>query len=205
MIAVIDYGRGNLFSLSQALQHLSARHQVTNKPEDVARATRIILPGVGAFGDGMKELSRSQLLAPIQDAASRGVWILGICLGMQFLVDSSEEFGDHKGLGLIPGRACKLSSQGSSRVPNVGWRCLRPEKNTFVSDLAPKTMTYFVHSFAAQMEFKESVVANIKFNDQDIPAIIRSDNIIGYQFHPEKSGPAGLDLIQRFLRLSCGS
>ncbi|MBA58477.1 MAG: imidazole glycerol phosphate synthase subunit HisH [Gammaproteobacteria bacterium] len=203
MIAVIDYGRGNLFSLSQALQHLNTCYQVTNDPEDVARATQIILPGVGAFGDGMRELNRSGLVIPIQDAARRGVWILGICLGMQFLVDSSEEFGDHKGLGLIPGRTRKLSTNGFSRVPNVGWRWLHPKGNNFLSDLAPKTMAYFVHSFAVQTDFKESVLANIKFNDEDIPAVIRRDNVIGYQFHPEKSGPAGLELIQRFLRCSC--
>lgn len=208
MIAVVDYGRGNLFSLGHALRHVGADFEMTSEPANVAKADKVILPGVGAFGDCMKELKSRGLAGPVKEAALRGVSLLGICVGCQILLDAGEEFGRQDGLGLIPGIVSRLpdpqeGDEDFTRVPNVGWRTLniiisRP----LFSDLPPKTMMYFVHSFAPVTQSKDHVAASIRVNGRDATVAVQRGNIHGVQFHPEKSGVAGLQLLKSFVEIA---
>ena len=204
MIAVVDYGRGNLFSLGRALEHLGASYTITADPAAVRSAERVILPGVGAFGDAVAALADSGMIEPLRDVAANGTPLLGICLGMQLLIDRSEEFGSHAGLGLIPGTAKRLpepaDGSGPGRIPNVGWRPLEIGRNDdMLAGMAPKTMMYFVHSYVPVVEDPSTVVATIEFNSVDVAAVIRRENVVGCQFHPERSAAAGLDFLRRFL------
>ena len=154
MVVVVDYGRGNLFSIGQALRHLDAEFEVTAAPERVAQADRIILPGVGAFSDAMKGLDERGLTVPVKTAAAAGAPILGICVGCQMLLSRSEEFGDHAGLDLIPGTVARLpeprvNDAAAIRIPNVGWRPLTVSAATpMLGGIVAGDMMYFVHSYA---------------------------------------------------------
>lgn len=210
MIAVVDYGRGNLFSLGQALRHLGAAYEVTGDPGRILAAERVILPGVGAFGDAMQALVKRRLVEPLREVAARGTPLLGICLGMQLFASRSEEFGEHEGLDLIPGTVKRLpagnAGRGSIKIPNVGWRPLCPvTSDAFLGDLPSDTMVYFVHSYAPVVTDPAHVAATIAVNGSAVAAVIHRGKVLGYQFHPEKSGPAGLALLGRFLALAPGS
>lgn len=196
-LVVVDYGRGNMFSLGQALNHLGHDFVTSADPAVIAAADRIILPGVGAFGDGMAALRDHALVEPIVAAARAGKPVLGICLGMQLLAIASEEFGTHRGLGLVPGVVRRLP-EGGMRIPNVGWRKLEADAEDFVAG-ADGQMVYFVHSYALEPEDPSVVAATISFNGTHAVAAIRSGALFGMQFHPEKSGPVGLELIRTFL------
>lgn len=199
MISVVDYGRGNLYSIAQALSALGVEHRISADPVDVASASRIVLPGVGAFGDAMAALDRAALVAPLQAAAASGTPILGICLGMQLLADESSEFGSHRGLGLIPGAVSRLP-EGAMRIPNVGWRRLEWRDSVIAAaGRMVDPMVYFVHSFAFEPNDPEQVVAHIRFNDATPAAIVRNGSVVGMQFHPEKSADTGLALLEWFL------
>lgn len=205
MILVLDYGRGNLFSLGEALRHLGAEYEITGDPQRLTGARRIVFPGVGAFGDAMEGLRQRGLVEPLKQAAARGVPILGICVGCQLLLSRGEEFGDHAGLDLIPGTVARLPAPVAGdpeaiRIPNVGWRRLdvRPDAPV-LSELPARTMMYFVHSYAPMVSDPAHVAATIEVNGAAIPVAIHRGAIIGVQFHPEKSGPAGLKLLGRFL------
>lgn len=204
---VIDYGRGNLFSLGGALDHLGAEHETSESPEAVLGARGLILPGVGAFGDAMDGLRRRGLVEPIRQAAEAGVPLLGICLGMQLLVSVSEEFGQHEGLDLIPGTVRRLPEADGGlraiRIPNVGWRAIKAtSRDTVFGDFGDSKMYYFVHSYTPVLEDPAHVIATTPVNGMAVAAIIRRAQIIGCQFHPEKSGPAGLSLLRRFLEFA---
>jgi len=206
MIAIVDYGHGNIFSISQALRHLGAECVVSNRSDKILGADGVILPGVGAFGSAMRGLRRNQLIEPLHEVAARKIPMLGICLGMQLLGDSSEEFGHHEGLGLIPGTVGRLSEghggPDTVRIPNVGWRRLSPTgRDPLLSGVADGTMVYFVHSFHLRPDNSTHVSATTTVNDCSVAAAVRIANVVGYQFHPENSGPAGLDLLRRFLRM----
>lgn len=199
MIVIIDYGRGNLFSIEQALRHLRADYSVSGDPALIAGANRLILPGVGAFGDAMQTLFARGLVEPIRQSARRGIPLLGICLGMQLLFERSVEFGEHAGLALIKGSVGPLPS-GDMRVPNVGWRKLVPNLgNKMLEDVESDTMVYFVHSFVARPADPSVVAATIPFNGENATIAVASGNIAGYQFHPEKSGHVGLALLEKFV------
>lgn len=207
---VIDHGRANLFSLCHALAHLDIPFATSADPAGLAAATRIFLPGVGAFGDVMKGLEQRLLVAPLLAAIARRVPVLGICVGMQILGEESEEFGRHKGLGVLEGAVRRLPDpepgRPGIRVPNVGWRPLRVKAgDPVLGDLAADTMAYFVHSYALAPARGEDVAATIDFNGRDVAAVVRRGCVMGYQFHPEKSGPAGLALIRRFMSLGAGT
>jgi glutamine amidotransferase len=203
---VVDHGRANLFSLRNALTHLGIAHVPTSDAGRIAEATRIFLPGVGAFGEVMRAIIERGMAAPLRDAMRRRVPLLGICVGMQILAESGEEFGCHRGLGVLRGTVRRLADPPPGargiRVPNVGWRALRVRTNVFpLASLEPNTMAYFVHSYAFAPIDEVDVIATIDFNGQPLPAIVRRDSVMGFQFHPEKSGPAGLALIRRFMML----
>ncbi|MBI07080.1 MAG: imidazole glycerol phosphate synthase subunit HisH [Rhodospirillaceae bacterium] len=201
MIAVIDYGRGNLYSLSHALSHIGVDHAVSERPEDIRAAAAIVLPGVGAFADAMDALADRELVTPLRDAASQGIPLLGICLGMQILAAKSEEFGARDGLGIIPGLVRALPepfTQGGIRIPNMGWRRLDKHRNDpLCKGLSDNIMTYFVHSYGFFAE-DDSIVATSDVNGLAVPAIVRQEQVVGCQFHPEKSGPVGLQMLRNF-------
>jgi len=201
VIAVVDYGRGNLFSLSHALSHIGVDHIVSDAPDDIHKAEAIVLPGVGAFGDAMDALEARQLVAPLRDAVARGVPLLGICLGMQILASASEEFGARGGLGVVPGSVRALpesSGENGMRIPNVGWRKLSVRREDLLTQgLSSGVMAYFVHSYGFFSE-GDTIIATSHVNGLAVPAIVRRRQVVGCQFHPEKSGPVGLAILRNF-------
>ncbi|WP_340302378.1 imidazole glycerol phosphate synthase subunit HisH [Roseobacter sp. HKCCD7870] len=205
MIVIVDYGRGNLFSLSQALRHLGIAHVVSDRPEDVLQADRVIFPGVGAFGDAMNELRHRDLVEPLREVVAAGKPTLGICVGCQLMLARGEEFGDHEGLGFFSGNVSRLPGPRSedvspTRIPNVGWHPLMVNSATrFFDSKAAGEWMYFVHSYAPFPKDPSHVAATIAVNGIEVPVAIERDNLVGVQFHPEKSGPAGLRFLSRFL------
>ncbi len=205
MIAIVNYGRGNIFSLARALEHVGADHFVTEDPERISTASGIVLPGVGAFRDAMDRLRERSLGDAIKLAASRGVPLLGICLGMQILFDRSTEFGDSPGLGLISGTVDRLPKGEAGaprvRIPNVGWRHVALRKShPMTADLAPEDMLYFVHSYVPYPEDPRHILAVLPVNGMEAAVMVGQGNVVGCQFHPEKSGPVGLRLLGAFAR-----
>ena len=206
MITVVDYGRGNLFSLGQALGALDLRFRFTDKADELAGREIIILPGVGAFGDAMEQLRRGGLDEAIVKAAAGGARILGICLGMQLLATRSKEFGDHEGLNLIAGEVRRLPDPAPRtpdpcRIPNIGWRRTTLGGGFAAAvDLDDAPYFYFVHSFSFYCADPADLAGTIDVNGTNVAAIVGRGNIWGFQFHPEKSGQAGLTLLDRVLR-----
>ncbi len=198
MIAIVDYGRGNLFSLAHALHHVGAESQPVDEGSALAAAKAIILPGVGAFADAMTALRERGFVEPLRQAVAAGTPLLGICLGMQVLAETGDEFGSHDGLGLIPGAVRRLpapAGRGGTRIPNVGWRQIDCRRN---DPLLEAGSYYFVHSYAFYPAAEDDLVATIPVNGSDAPAVVRRGSAIGCQFHPERSGPLGLRLLARF-------
>lgn len=208
-VTVIDYGRSNLLSVKRALEHCGAQVSFACAPEQIQSAQRLILPGVGAFADGMQQLKEKQLLQPIIEAAKNGVPLLGICLGMQLLFESSEENGLHAGIGLMQGKVTaipKTDLQGCpQKVPHVGWGKLIPTQpdfaGSFLQGLPPQAECYFVHSFHACPVQPAHQVAYTLYGGHSICAAVQSGNLIGTQFHPEKSGEIGLCILRAFCNM----
>jgi len=211
-VTVIDYGIGNLLSVCRALEYCGATVELTDSPEQILKAQFLILPGVGAFADGMEGLRQRNLIPAILQYASNGNPLLGICLGMQLLMDSSEEFGNNKGLGLIPGRVVAIPPTGLNgephKIPHIGWNeLILPNligtwENTILDKVKPGDSVYFVHSFTCVPSDPRYRLADCNYNGRIISAAIKSHNIYGCQFHPEKSGIIGLRIIQEFLKLT---
>ena len=202
MIAVIDLGTGNLRSVLNAFRRVGAEPRVTIDAAELSAADAIVLPGVGAFGGAMETLREQSLPAVLRRQADAGVPLLGICLGMQLLADSSEEHGHHAGLGLIPGRVARLAPTASGyRVPNIGWyeATSSPGGHPFAAD-APRSY-YFGHSYHTVCENPDHVALTIDYGGQPVTAAVARDNVMGVQFHPEKSQDAGLDLLADFVGL----
>ncbi len=198
MLAIIDYGAGNLFSVKNALDHLGAENIVTKDPAELEKADRIILPGVGAFPDAMRMLGETGLIGTIKEQAQKKP-LLGICLGMQMLFDRSFEFGETEGLGLIPGTV-ELMTPPDLLIPQIGWnRLLYNEKCRILDGLGEEPYVYFVHSYAAHCDSK-NVAAYTDYGG-NVPACVFSGNVYGCQFHPEKSGEIGLQILRNFLAL----
>ena len=205
MIAVVDYGLGNLFSLISSLRYLGAEAEVTADPSRIQAADKLILPGVGAFGDAMARLNQLGLTGILQEQAYAGKPLMGICLGMQLLFDESREFGCHRGLGLLPGRiislADDLAKKGSRlKVPQMGWNSLdiRRKDCPILQKSSQGDFVYFVHSFYAA-ECDQVLAAAVDY-DVIVPAVVWRGNVFGCQFHPEKSGKAGLDILNSYLQ-----
>lgn len=203
MIAIVDYGVGNLFSLSSSLKALGLETEITRDADKLRAADRIILPGVGAFGDARAKLDATGLMPVIQAEAARKP-LLGICLGMQLLFDRGFEYGEHPGLGLVPGQVVDLHGaleDKSLKVPHMGWNSLQIVKDDplfrYVRD---GEYVYYVHSFYAA-DCLPSTLATSRYGNVDVTGVVRNGNVWGTQFHPEKSGDTGLRLLRAFAEL----
>ena len=203
MIAIVDYGVGNLFSLRSSLLALGQPAEVTGDSEVIRSADRVILPGVGAFGDAADKLRASGLDRAVCEAADSGKPLLGICLGMQLLFEKGYEFGEHDGLGLLKGSIIPM--QGTIpeglKIPQMGWNALIKKREHFLlRDVREGDCVYFVHSFYAA-DCEDSLVAVCDYG-REITALAARDNVMGCQFHPEKSGPVGLSILKAFCEVS---
>ncbi|HEY3432221.1 MAG TPA: imidazole glycerol phosphate synthase subunit HisH [Rhodocyclaceae bacterium] len=210
-VVVVDYGMGNLLSVRRALEHVGAEVEQCADPDALGLAPKIILPGVGAFADGMAELRRLGLDVALREAAQRRTPIMGICLGMQMLFDSSEEFGHSAGLGLIPGRVVGIPRVGENgvprKIPHIGWNDLvlaggrQSWCGSLLEAVAEGSSVYFVHSFMAVPNDPADCLANCLYEGQAVTAAVAHENVSGCQFHPEKSGQVGLSVMRQFLAI----
>ena len=203
MIAIIDYGVGNLFSLCSSLQSIGAEAVVTPDSDAIRAADRIILPGVGAFADAAAKLRATGLDQVLMEEAAKGKPVMGICLGMQMLFEESHEYGIHKGLGLIPGRVIPMAGyipQGL-KVPHIGWTplILKGDKHPLLKYVNEGDCVYFVHSYFAS-DCTESVIATAEYG-RELTAAVAKGNVMGCQFHPEKSGKVGLAILKAFCEM----
>lgn len=199
MIGIIDYGVGNLFSLQSSLAMIGADATVSSDAATLRQADKLILPGVGAFGDAAAKLRASGLDRVVTECAQSGTAVLGICLGMQLLFDYGLEFGTHKGLGLLHGTVAPLAGRIPSqlRIPHIGWNALRVTRaHPLLNDVQPGDCVYFVHSYAA-VDCADSVIATAEYG-VNVTAAAAQRNVMGCQFHPEKSGTVGLRILRAF-------
>jgi len=197
-LAIVDYGCGNLFSLSNALEAIGADFVITKELSVLQAAERILLPGVGAFGEAMQKLTDTGLVEPLREMAAQKPF-LGICVGAQLLFEYGHEFGLHRGLGLLPGEVRKIKAEGL-KIPHMGWNDVQvcnPAAPSFVREADGKYF-YFVHSF--KIDAPDAVVYAAARYGETIPAVVGRDRVMGFQFHPEKSGEAGLQLLAGFVR-----
>ena len=207
-VTVVDYGVGNLLSVSRALEHCGARVTITSDAAVILNSARVVLPGVGAFADGMAALRALGLDAVVRQVATNGTPLLGICLGMQMLLDESEEFGLTPGLGLIPGRVVKIPATSKTgaqhKIPHIGWSELLISaqrsswRGSLLADVEPGEAVYFVHSYMAEPTLPAHRLADCRYGGISISAVVNRDNVMGCQFHPEKSGDVGLKVLKRF-------
>ena len=205
-VTVIDYDLGNLHSVIKAFRHAGADVTVTSDPQGLTSADRLVLPGVGAFADGMASLKKHGLDEAIHRHFATERPFLGICLGMQMLLGESEEFGLHAGLGAIPGRVVEIQREPGIKVPQVGWNRITPRPGadfggSILERVPAGAMVYFVHSFTAVPSREEDRLADTVYGSTRVSAAVRSGAIMGTQFHPEKSGEIGLAIIRRFLEM----
>ena len=204
MTVIIDYGVGNLFSLKSSLAYLGEEAIVTSDRKIIENAPRIILPGVGAFADAAAKLREGGLDEAVKDVAKKGTPLLGICLGMQMLFEKSYEFGEHEGLGLIPGAVKPFAPLiGELKVPQIGWNSLSfpkdKERSPLFKYINEGDHVYFVHSYSA-MDCDEYVTATTEYG-ATLTAAAQNGNVMGTQFHPEKSGNVGLNILKAFIEL----
>lgn len=198
MIGIVDYGVGNLFSLKSSLKYLNADCIVTSDADLIYKCDKVILPGVGAFADARKKLSELGLDECVCELAKRGTSILGICLGMQLLFDKSYEYGEHKGLGLVPGQVKLIETKSDLKIPHIGWNALSIKENEQVFKyISNGSHVYFVHSYYAT-DCLQHTIATTEYGIS-LTAAVRNENVIGMQFHPEKSGGVGLNILRAFI------
>lgn len=211
-VSIIDYGINNLKSISKAFEKLGKTYSFVTSIEDVNNANCLILPGVGAFSDGMKGLQEKGLIEPIKEKVKNGTPLLGICLGMQMLFTESEEFGMNCGLNLISGRVVPFKrpsevNMKGYKVPHVAWNNIRiPSfaknknywKNTLLENMKQNVDVYYVHSYYAKVDNPKEVIATSEYGNQEFCAVVGKNNVVGTQFHPEKSGAIGLKMLQQF-------
>lgn len=210
-VLVVDYGVGNLLSVTRALEDCGASVRLSSSPDDIATAERVVLPGVGAFGDCVAQLKKCNLFDAIYDYCMDDRPYLGICVGMQMLMDFSEEFSVHQGLKIIPGKVSAMSNAGKDgtlmKIPVIGWHALNAFgpldrwDGTILQNTPEGTDVYFVHSYCVCPDHESDVIATVDYNGNAITAVVGRGNVYGCQFHPEKSGPAGLQVLKTFLSL----
>ena len=201
MIAIIDYNVGNLHNLKNALDYQNLPASIVRRPEEVASADHIILPGVGAFRPAMDQLRKAEMEAVVRERVAAGVPFLGVCVGMQLLLETSEEDGNHDGLGLIEGRIVRFQGGQGLKVPQIGWNQVNWQRaDPLVEGIADGTYFYFVHSYHAAVTNPEDALGLAEYGES-FPAVVRHRNVWGVQFHPEKSQNAGLRLLKNFATL----
>lgn len=201
MILVVDYGMGNLRSVSKAIEHLGGKVTVASSPNEIEAADKLILPGVGAFGDAMDELSKSGLVPALKSFLSKKKPFLGICLGLQLLFESSEESPGAAGLGIFPGKVRKFRSKGV-KIPQMGWNTAEIKReHPLTRGLSKSPYFYFVHSFYAVPKDPGLTIGETVYGEEKFPAILGNETVFATQFHPEKSQTAGLAILKNFIGL----
>ena len=208
-ITVIDYGVGNLFSISKAFEYFGVDVNLIDNPKELLKADRLVLPGVGAFANGFYELDRRNLVDAIKNYTRFERPLLAICLGMQFLLESSQEFEHHEGLGVLPGETIPIPNSCANgrpqKIPHIGWSQLilpasrKDWKKTILEDVTPQDYYYFVHSFMAMPKLEKNRLADYEHSGLVISAAVCEGYSTGCQFHPEKSGASGLKIIKNFI------
>ena len=211
LVTIIDYGVGNLLSVANAFEFCGAEVRVSDRYDHIANADLLVLPGVGAFANAMEELRRCGLDEAIKEFSLSERPFLGICLGMQMMLEWSEEFGRHSGLGLIEGGVIPVEKTSVDnvphKIPHIGWAPIVPPVSaadwdgTILKTIPPESTFYFVHSFTAGPDHPLNRLADTSYNGRLISAVIRAGSMFGCQFHPEKSGPNGLEVIRNFLSM----
>lgn len=206
-ISILDYGACNLFNITRAFEHIGEIVETVDTPEAALQANRLVVPGVGAFHNCMHEITARGYSDAIVAFVSTGRPFLGICVGMQILFDGSEEFGDHPGLGLLRGKVCAIPSitadGANQKVPHIGWNHLHQERDSWQGSILEtlentNPAVYFVHSFAARPSQESITLASCNYGGHKICAAIQHENISATQFHPERSGPVGLEILRQF-------
>ena len=199
MVAIVDYGVGNLFSLKSSLDKIGEETIVTNDIDKLSSAERIILPGVGAFGDAVKKMKVHNMFDFMKNQANSGKAILGICLGMQLMFEKGYEFGETDGLGLIPGNVVLIDG-GGLKIPHMGWNDLTVLHDCPLSaDIADGDYVYYVHSYRADTD--DAYISCYTMYNEKIPGLVYCNNVYGAQFHPEKSGQVGMNILKNFAKL----
>jgi glutamine amidotransferase len=207
IIAIIDYGVGNVKSIRNAFENQEAEVILTRERETILKADGLVLPGVGAFSHGMDNLNKYGLVEIIKDFVKTGKPLLGICLGMQMLLEESEEFGITKGIGLIKGKVIKLPVEQSInlKLPHISWNEILPKsinwQDTILDNIEENTEVYFVHTFIAKPDNENEILSITKYYDEEFCSSIKKGNIYGCQFHPEKSSKKGLSIIKNFIKI----
>ena len=200
MVVIIDYGVGNLFSLKSSFKAIGQEVIVSGDPKVIEKADKLILPGVGAFGDASKKLFDSGLADVIKKQVEKGVAILGVCLGMQMLFEKSYEYGEHQGLGLLKGSVVAIDLPKEYKIPHIGWNALQFKKDSpLLKYIKEGDCVYFVHSYHA-VDCQDSLIATTEYG-KELTAMVGKGKVFGCQFHPEKSGEVGLNILKAFLLL----
>ncbi|MBE5922685.1 MAG: imidazole glycerol phosphate synthase subunit HisH [Lachnospiraceae bacterium] len=201
MVAIIDYDAGNLRSVEKALQHLGSETVITRDKNVILNADKVILPGVGAFGDAMEKLKKYDLIQTIYDVVEKKTPFLGICLGLQLLFESSDETKGVAGLGILPGKILRIPDAPGLKIPHIGWNSLELTNNgRLFKDIDNQSFVYFVHSYYLKAREEQIVKASTEYGTH-IHASVEKDNIFACQFHPEKSGAVGLTILKNFAEL----
>ena len=207
-IIIVDYGLGNLFSINEACKYLGYSTVISSDPKKILGASNLILPGIGSFEVAMKQLNKLELIETITDYVKSGKPIMGVCLGMQLLFEKSTEFGLHKGLGFIKGQVIRFPdviNNNNIRIPHTGWNKIYKKEidwnNTPLENTNNESFMYFIHSFYAQPYLKENILTYTTYSGFEFCSSVKKDNIIGFQFHPEKSGKDGLLIYDNFLKM----
>ena len=202
MVAIIDYDAGNIKSVQKAIEYLGEDVIITRDPEVILNASRVILPGVGAFGDAMEKLHKYNLVDVIKEVVKREIPFLGICLGLQLLFEKSDETPGVQGLGILKGEIKRIPDNGELKIPHIGWNSLSyPNKGRLYDGISEESYVYFVHSYYLDAEDKNIVVATTEYGTT-IHASVEQGNVFACQFHPEKSSSVGLKILDNFLKIS---
>lgn len=201
MIAIVDYGAGNLHSVKKALDYLNAQSIITSNPDEINNADGVILPGVGSFGHAMQSMQKSGLVSAVKDAANGDKPFLGICLGLQLLFESSQEAQGVEGLGILKGEILTIPRDNGLKVPHIGWNSLEiKQSNGIFKDIKEDSYVYFVHSYYLKATNQNEVAANTHYG-VEINAAVQKGNVCAVQFHPEKSGDVGLKILSNFIEM----
>lgn len=200
-VTIVDYGVGNIRSVRRAFEYAGSEVVLTSNPQEIENASRLVLPGVGAFGHCMEELSKRGLVGAIHTAARNGTPFLGICVGMQIMFSAGEEFGEHYGLDLLAGRVKKIPVENAV-LPYIGWAALKkPVESSLLQNTPEGAHVYFLHSYAVCENDPKTIIATYDYEGKSICAAIEKNNLMGVQFHPEKSGEVGIAILKKFLAL----